>query len=172
MTLPYILSNQAAGSLLSVATGPEPGHPPYGVGQLPSQQARHCPPGHPGLLVEFQGQAIGIVEEADPLAIGGVDHNGIGRDAQGIQFGDGLFQIRGIEAQMPHTAAGGLSVVGLRILLAENFNGSICQLYFQLNIILRLTMLFLDDLEAQLIDVEILGLLVVGSNDCYMMQIL
>ena len=44
--------------------------------------------GIPALFVELQGQAVGIVEEADPLAVGGVDHDGIGGNAQSIQLAD------------------------------------------------------------------------------------
>ena len=127
---------------------------------------------HTGLFVELQGQAVGIVEETDPLAVGSVDHDGIGGDTQSVQLGNGLFQIGSIEAQVPHTAAGGLSVVGLGILLTEDLDGGIGQLYFQLDIILGLTVLFLDDLEAQLVDIEILGLLVVRGNNGNMVQIL
>jgi len=103
--------------------------------------------------MQLQRQTIGIVEEADPLAVGGIDHDGIGRNAQGIQFGNGLLQVGCVEAQMPHTAAGRLAVIGLGILLAKDFDGSIGQLHFQLDIILGLPLLFLDDLEAQFIDI-------------------
>ena len=124
------------------------------------------------LLVELQGQAVGIVEEADPLAVGGIDHDGIGGDAYSIQLCDGLLQIGSVEAQVPHTAAGGLAVVGFGILLAEDLDGGVGQLHFQLDVILGLTVLFLDDLEAQLVDVEILGLLIVGYDDGDVMNVL